>query len=294
MSVNFIRYCLRQTKNSIQRNFWLALVSAAVIAVSLTILGGFLLVALNAGQFMRNIETALEISVFLKDNVDLEAIEEELQQLDGVLGYSFVSKEEGLKEFSRDISDESLFAELQGEKNPLPHLFRVQVEQTELVPELAKHLSTLPGVEKVSYGEELVNWLLRAARWVNLISLSLGVLLAAAAVFLIVTSIRLSVLSRQEEIGIMKYLGASNWFIRFPFLLEGMLIGWFGTLVSVAAVGFSYYQLAAALQRASLGFFLQPVTDAGRILAILGGLLLMGTVMGGMGALISVRKFLRV
>ncbi|NLC51726.1 MAG: FtsX-like permease family protein, partial [Firmicutes bacterium] len=96
------------------------------------------------------------------------------------------------------------------------------------------------------------------------------------------------------EIGIMKYLGASNWFIRFPFLLQGMLIGWFGTLVSVAAVGFSYYQLAAALQRASLGFFLQPVTDAGRILAILGGLLLMGTVMGGMGALISVRKFLRV
>jgi len=111
---------------------------------------------------------------------------------------------------------------------------------------------------------------------------------------LIVTTIRLSVVARQDEVGIMKYLGASNSFIRFPFLLEGVVIGWTGTLFAIVALGLGYEQLATSLQQEALTFFIRPVTDPALILPIFGGLLLLGTLMGGIGSIVSVRKFLRV
>lgn len=111
---------------------------------------------------------------------------------------------------------------------------------------------------------------------------------------MVVTTIRFSVLARQEEIGIMKYLGASNWFIRLPFILEGMVIGWTGTLVATAVLGSAYYRFATSLQQMAMVFFLQPVTDMSKLLPLFAGLLVMGTLLGGFGSIVSVHKFLRV
>jgi cell division transport system permease protein len=183
---------------------------------------------------------------------------------------------------------------LEGESNPLPNLIRVRAGQAELVPDLAREIQGYPGVELADYGEELVGWLVRVTRWLNTLFLGASALLAFGAVFLIVTIIRLSVMARHEEIGVMKYLGASNWFIRFPFLLEGTLMGWFGTLFATVSLGFIYYRIAVSLQREALAFFLQPVTDAQRLVPIFAGLLIMGTLMGCIGSYLSVRKYLRV
>ena len=293
MSFNSLRYCLRQTFVSLRRNLSLAVVSAAIITVSLIILGGFLLTAVNINHFIRNLENTVEISVFLQDGADIQAIEEKLVGLPEVQGYLFISRHEGLEGFSQQMGGDFLRG-LEGAYNPLPDMFRVNVKEAALVPVLASQIETHPGVEKARYGGELISRLVRTSRWVNIGLLSISVLLALAAIFLITTSIRLSVLARQKEIGIMKYLGASNWFVRFPFLLEGMLIGWMGTCTAVIVIGLGYYYAAIALQRAALIFFLQPVTDLQIILPVLGGLLLLGTLLGGIGSLISVRRFLRV
>lgn len=294
MILNSLRYCLRQGLVSLRRNFWLAVVTAGMIAISLAILGGFLLVALNAGQMMRTIAENVEIGVFLNQDAEAEAVQSQLESLEGVYGYTFVSKEQGLDEFGQSLGDRELFSGLDGELNPLPDMFRVRAREAALVPSLADEIRALPGVELVDYGEELVARLVGVTRWLNTFFLGISFLLALGAIFLIVTIIRLSVLARQDEIGVMKYLGASNWFIRFPFFLEGMTMGWMGTLAATISLGFAYQRLVSSLQRDALIFFLQPVTDPEKLWPVFAGLLVLGTLMGGLGSLVSVRKFLRV
>lgn len=294
MNVNSLRYCTRQSVASVFRNKWLALVTAGIIAISLAILGGFMLLAVNAGQIIRNVESNVEIAVFLEKGADAEAVRAKLETLDGLQSYTFVSREEGLELFGRSLGDRTLLTGLEGENNPLPELFRVTAAEAELVPALAGEISAVAGVEAAEYGEEMVGRLARVTGWLNTLFLTVSALLALGAVFLIVTTVRLSVMARLDEVSIMKYLGASNWFIRFPFLLEGMVIGWLGTVFAVSALGFSYYRLAGAVQREALAFFLQPVTDTAQLLPIFAGMAVLGTVMGGFGSFVSVRKFLRV
>ncbi|HOB86872.1 MAG TPA: permease-like cell division protein FtsX, partial [Bacillota bacterium] len=235
-----------------------------------------------------------EMAVFLVEDADQEAIEAQLDGLPGITDYRFVSRDDGLREFARSLNAQSLFKELEGENNPLPDMFRVRAAEAELVPELAQKIEGLAGVESVEYGEELVDMLVRVSRWVNRASLTVSILLAAGAIFLIVTTIRLSVLARQEEVSIMKYLGASDWFVRLPFLLEGMLIGWLGTLVAILVLGAGYFRLAAIFIKEAQLFFLQPVTAAEQLVPIFLGLLILGTLMGGIGSTLSIRRFLKV
>jgi cell division transport system permease protein len=294
MNINAFKYGLRQSFLSLRRNIWLATVTAGIIAISLAILGGFLLLAVNADQVLRNIETNVEIGVFLEDGTSPGSIETLLSNHDLVHSFVFVSKEEGLEEFGRTMGDRVLLAGLEGDNNPLPDLFRVKARSADDVAALAADIRLFPGVETVDYGEELVGQLLRVTNWLNNLLVGMSSMLALAAIFLIVTTIRLSVLARQDEVGIMKYLGASNGFIRFPFLLEGMVMGWAGTLAAIAALGAVYFRLTASLQQEALTIFIQPVTDLARLLPVFGGLLLLGTLMGGIGSFVSVRKFLRV
>lgn len=294
MNINAFRYCLRQSFISLRRNIWLATVTAGIIAISLAILGGFLLLAVNADQVLRDIESNVEIAVFLEDGTNPESIEALLSSHHLVHSFVFVSKAEGLEEFGRKMGGRVLLAGMEGDKNPLPDMFRVKVRSAEDVAVLAAEASLFPGIEMVDYGEELVGQLLRATNWLKKLLIGISSMLALAAIFLIVTTIRLSVMARQDEVGIMKYLGASNGFIRFPFLLEGMVMGWTGTLVAIAVLGAVYSRFTASLQQEALVLFIQPVTDMERLLPIFGGLLLLGTLMGGIGSFISVRKFLRV
>ncbi|MCR3921230.1 MAG: permease-like cell division protein FtsX [Firmicutes bacterium] len=294
MNINSLKYCLRQSVVSLKRNFWLAVVTSCIIAVSLAILGGFLLMAVNAGQLIRNVESNVEIGVFLYADADVSAVQKQINSLEGVNSVTFVSKDEGLVTFSNSLGDPALLAGLKGEDNPLPDAYRVKATDTALVAGLAESIRAMPGVEMADYGEELVGRILKITGWLNTLFVGISVLLALGAVFLIVTTIRLSVMARLEEIGIMKYLGASDWYIRFPFLLEGMAMGWVGTLVSTIALGLAYSKLATSLRQDAFAFFIRPVTSVEQLAPIFVGLLLLGTLMGGIGSLISVRKFLRV
>ncbi len=294
MFINYLKYCLRQAVVSLSRNRWLALISTGMIAVSLAILGGFLLGAVNVDQVMKNVQSNLEIAVFLNESADIPALEERIAQLDGISSLRFIDRHKGLEEFGRSLGDEALLEELTGESNPLPDAFRVRGVSVELIPELAGQIERFSGVESVDYGGELVLSITSISGWLNSFSIAVSALLAVGAIFLVGTTIRLSVVIRQEEIGIMKHLGASNWFIRLPFLLEGLAIGFAGTLVSLTVLGLAYYRLAALLIRKSPLFFLHPVTDPGRLFLVFGSLLLLGVVMGGLGSLFSIRRFLKV
>ena len=289
--INYLGYCLRQAIISVSRNRWPALVSAAMIAVALAILGGFLLAAANINQVMKNVQSNLEIAVFLDTTADIPELEDKIEQLEGVTSLNFVDKHAGLQEFGRSLGDEALLEELTGENNPLPHAFLVRGGSAGLIPGLAGQIEGFSGVESVDYGGELVQNITRISGWLNSISIAISVLLAVGAIFLVGTTVRLSVAIRREEIEIMKHLGAGNRFIRLPFLLEGLAIGFTGTLAALTALGLAYHRFALFLIQSSPLFFLHPVTAPVKLILIFGGLLLLGIAMGGLGGIYSIRRF---
>lgn len=288
------RYSMRQSVQSLTRNSWLAVITSGLIAISLAILGGFLLVTTNVNQFIDNVESNMEISVFLNEGVNAKDVEDRLDNLEGVVSHTFVSKEDGLADFGKTMGDPSLLRDLEGGNNPLPDLIRVRVTEPEQVAAIAQAIQLYPGVEMVDFGEELVTRLMQITGRLNSIFLILGISIALGAVFLIVTIIRLSVVARQDEVSVMKYMGASDGYIRFPFIMEGMVMGWTGTLLAIIALGFIYAQLASSLSQDALTLLFQPVTDMARILPIFVGLMVVGTLMSGFGSFVSIRKYLRV
>ncbi|WP_353894389.1 permease-like cell division protein FtsX [Proteinivorax hydrogeniformans] len=286
--------CIRQSITSLSRNSWLAIITSGLIAISLAILGGFLLVTLNVNQFIQDVESNVEISVFLNEGVNASEVEDRISNLEGVVSNTFVSKEDGLEDFAQTMGDPSLLRDLEGENNPLPDLFRVRISDPEKVDGIARVIEGYPEVEMVDYGEELVARLMQITSRLNSIFLIFGVSIALGAVFLIVNIIRLSVVARQDEVSVMKYMGASNGYIRFPFLLEGMVLGWVGTTVAIIVLGLIYGQVASSLTQDALTLLFQPVTDMSRLLPIFVGLIVAGTLMSGFGSFISIRKYLRV
>ncbi|MDA8096086.1 MAG: ABC transporter permease [Desulforudis sp.] len=291
--LNALRYCLRQTLLSIARNFWLATASAAMITVSLLILGSFALVALNAGQFLNQVESEIEINVFLRDTAQINDLGREIRALPGVERVSYIAKEQALDEMRESLGERRDILVGLEEDNPLPNSYRVRTANAEVVPAVAGAIEEMRGVEKVRYGQGYVEKLIMITRWVNAAALFAAGLLALAAVFLIMTTIRFSVMARRDEVEIMKYMGASNWFVRFPFLLEGMVVGFFGSSVAVLMLGFVYYYLLLQVDQVSL-FFIQLVTDQRILGTLFGGLFGLGVFIGGLASSISIRKFLRV
>ena len=294
MRLSTIGYYFREAFQSIFRNSWLSLTSVGVVAVSLLILGSSLLLVLNANNMAAGLESSVEISIYLEDKTtpaQVRDLEDRLKSLPEVTQVEFIPKQRALEEMKKNFGDNQDILTGLEEKNPLPDAFRVKTLTVEQVALVAGQAESMAQVDQVRYGQGVVEKLLALSRWVRTAGLVTMVLLGSAAIFLIATTIRLSVFARRKEIGIMKFLGATNWFVRFPFLLEGMILGLAGSLLAVTAVYFGYLSLISNIQ-ISLPF-MQLVTSRDILVPLMEGLLILGLAIGAAGSLISVRRFLK-
>lgn len=295
MGLSTAKYCFREAFLSIWRNSWLSAASVGVVAVSLLILGSSLLLVVNANSIAGELESSVEISVFLKDGTtpdQIRDIQSKIKSRPDVAQVEFVPKEQALEEMKENLGEnKDILAGLE-EKNPLPDAFRVKAHTVEQVASLASWLESFAGVDRVRYGQDVVEKLLALSRWVRTAGLAAMALLGLAAIFLIATTIRLSVFARRKEIGIMKFLGATNWFVRFPFLLEGMFLGLAGSFIAVVVIYFGYLSLIGSIKM-SLPF-VQLVDERRLIISLMQALLALGLAIGAAGSMISVRRFLKV
>lgn len=294
MRLSTIRYYFREALQSVVRNSWLSVASVGVVAVSLLILGSSLLLVVNADYMADHLESNIEITLFLKDDTNssqIKEVKDKLAAMPDVAHFEFVTKQQGLEEMKKKLGDnKNILAGLE-EKNPLPDAFRIKTHTVEQVAPLARQLESLAQADQVRYGQGTVEKLMTLSHWVRTAGLVLMILLGIAAVFLIATTIRLSVFARRREIGIMKFLGATNWFVRVPFLLEGIFLGVIGSFVAVAVIYCGYFNLISNIQL-SLPF-MQLVTDRRLIVPLMEGLLLLGLLIGAAGSMISMRRFLK-
>ncbi len=277
------------------RNSWLSLSSVGIVTVSLIILGASLLLVVNADKLANSVESSVEITAFLKEDVDKSdrlALEKQIHKLPDIDQVQFISREQALQDMKKSFGERADILDSLEKNNPLPDAFRIKTKQAEAVPATAKKLEQMKGIDQVRYGQGVVERLLAITRWVRIACVVALALLTLAAVFLIATTIRMSVFARRREIGIMKILGATNWFVRFPFLLEGIVLGLTGGLLALLVVDLGYISLVNKLKQSIP--FIQPVTDPHLILSILGSMLCLGIIIGAIGSWFSLRRFLKI
>lgn len=294
MSINSLKYILNVVFKSIRRNFWLSLASVLTVMVSLVILGASAFFLVNANNMAKDFESQLEIAVFTQDKLsqaEVQSLQKQIEGMDGVAAVELVPKEQALKDFSQSMGSSNLVSDLGG-TNPFPDKLTVKTADPQQVKTVADQIQGLKGVEKVRYGQGVVDKLLSFTRWLRWIGVGIVLAFAVASLVLISLNIKMNVFSRRREIQIMKLVGASNSFIRWPFLIEGMFLGLIGGLLAILLVGLGYQWLAGYIR--STLTFMPVVQDSYLISQILSVLLFVGMALGAMGSAISLRKFLKV
>lgn len=296
---------LREGAKSLLRNGWMTFASASAIAISLFILGLFLLLTVNVNAFADQVESDVQIRAFLDESVQEQQISElqaRIQAIPNIREVVFVSKEQGMEQFLASVppEDRGAYEGLTGEENPLPHSFTIEVTEPREVQAAADAINGLNAgqtpapIYKLNYGGDTVKMLFKVTSTVRYIGVGLVIALAFTAMFLIANTIKVTILARQREISIMKLVGATNSFIRWPFFIEGALLGLIGSIVPIAILVPGYYQLTE-LANVEFGLTivkLVPYEDIAWKLA--GVLLVLGLAIGIWGSVLSIRKFLRV
>ncbi len=295
MKVSSLGYVVRDGFRNVWRNKVMSVASISTVAISLFLLGVVWLFISNVNHMVTKVESELEINAYIDKTYTRDQGEELMQQisrLPGIALVSYVTKEEALLILNGRFGPEANLAETVGEYNPLPDLIKIKASRPELVPDLAKKLENTIGIETVRYGQGTVERLLQTADWVERAGFVGLIGISVAAIFLISTSIRLTVYSRREEITIMRLVGATNWYIRWPFLVEGIFIGLFGSFMACAILYFGYMQLAKYLT-VNLTF-IPLLTDREVLLTMGGNILAYGSGLGLIGSFLSVFRYLRV
>lgn len=294
MKLRTVGYYFRQASKGLWRSGWLTAAAVATVGISLFLLGLFVLLVLNVNLVIQALESEVEAAVFLEPDAPREVLPEleaALRRLPGVQEVKLVPKEEGLRQLTEQFGSGHDLLRAMGGKNPLPDYFRVRTARPEDVALVAQAAEKIRYVEEVRYGQGMVERLFQITRWLRLLGTAVIILLGAAAVALVAIAIRVTVFARRREISIMKYVGATDWFIRWPFFLEGMFLG----LIGAAAAGFALqvaYSMLIARLKVSLAFL--PLVNPAEVWQLVVALILGGLVLGSLGSLISVRRFLQV
>jgi cell division transport system permease protein len=288
------RYFARETLISLRRNLLMTLAGILTVTVSLMLFGGILLFQKWVDHGTRRWKEGVEFEVFLTVNPTEEQVEEVRQELDSdarVQRFFFLTKEDAYEEFKRLFSDKpDLVAETSPEA--LPPSFRVAPKRVEETKDLVAKYDTLPGVDQTVTADEAIRDLIDVTSFLRWAFIGLALVLLASALFLIVNTIRLATFARRREIEVMKLVGASNWFVRVPFMLEGLVQGAVGAGLAVGGM-FVLQRLFGTIENRE-GFFegfYVTTANAGRIGMIV---LVLGALIGVVGSSIGLRRFLRV
>ena len=288
-------YFIQEVFHSLRRNNWMTFASIGTVAVSLFVLGVFLILVLNMNRLAGMLESQVQISVYLEDHLtdrEKRQIGYDIESLQGIDSVTYVDRETAKERLKDRLGDQKYLLDALSDDNPLPDAFEVTVTMPSVVESAAGAIASMQGVEEAKYGQDVVEHLFDITRLMRIFGFVLMGLLGGATLFIISNTIRLTVFARRKEIAIMKYVGATDWFIRWPFLLEGIVLGCIGGLIAAVALR-SFYAAMAAKIYSTLAFFpLMPQYPFMNYVTL--AILLAGIVIGAIGSVISLKRFLRV
>ena len=273
----------------------MSIAAISTVAISLLVLGLFLVLVFNINNMASMLESQVQITVYVKDEVSADKLTElkgQLTKITGVTKVGFTSKEQAMKDFRKRLGEQKELLDSLGDVNPLPNSFAVHVDKPENLKSIAEKIRKLENIESMRFGQEIIEQLFKVTYFIRVGGLVLIVFLTFATLFIISNTIRLTVFARRKEVSLMKYVGATDWFIRWPFLLEGMMLGLIGGVVAFVLIGIVYSIIVEQIH-STLAFMpilpKQPLLSNVSILIVF-----LGMTIGATGSFISLKKFLKV
>jgi len=274
------------------------------VAITLFIVGFFIIIVFDIQGVLSSIKNQVEIAVYLKDNVTDELktyLENEIKGWDEISQVIFVSKDQALEKFKKENEGSEILKEIQG--NPLPASFELELKSPEKVEQVAlrfmdKDGNFIEGVDEVIYGQNYVQKLFSITAIVGTIAFLIIVVLLLAAIVLIFNTIRLAIHARRKEIEVMKLVGATNWFVRLPFLFEGFFEGFIGSIISVVLLYFLSNYLLIRVEKAIVDtMHIKDLAILGNnniILYIYAGLVILGGLLGIFSSGFALKRYISV
>lgn len=306
-------YFTREALLSFRKNLVQSIAAITTVALCLIVVGLILLVLFIGGQMINEIKNKVEIEVFL-DGPDIttadskvtqvemeQELEETMRSWSEVKKIEYISKEQALADFRKKLRNKTdVLRHLR--TNPLPASYRVSLKDPEDVVKVANRIKELPNInglvgdpdENVKYGEDTVKKLFALTRWVSIAAAAFASLLIFVSLVLITNTIRLAIFARRKEISIMRLVGASSWFIRWPFVLEGMLEGLIGAAIAAAALTVVWQTVFSKLASGDVLTFLSFSFNQSAFIELLLLLTMSGVLIGALGSMIALRRFLRI
>ena len=295
MKFNIIGYLLKEGFQNVFKNKKSTFSAILVMCISMLIFGFFFTIGENVNHIMNSVEDAQALRVFMKKDTTQEQIQtmkNEIKNINGVNSVTFVPKDEGLEKLKESYGDKDYL--LDGYE--VPDSYVVTFTDLKLAPEVKEQISKLSNVDEVTSKDQTMNTLNQITKGIRIITIVILIGLVIASIFIIVNTIKLTVYARRREISIMKYVGATNSFIRWPFIVEGITIGIISACISVLAIGISYNIIAGKLMETTvvqnLGVSLVTFGNMFNLIIIV--YLILGIGIGTLGSILSMRKYLEV
>lgn len=298
MKIRTINYIFKQGFVGVWRNRGMSIASISSVAASLGVLGIIITLVLNINNLSYIAQMQFDtIQIYLEEELTVEEIDhmgKKIGTIAGVQAIEYESKEDALNNMKEQWGEQGHLLEVL-EENTLPNSYIVHMENIEVADSIVNELKSLEGIEEIKYHKELVDSMLRIAGFVRTIGLGLILVLVLIAMFIIANTIKLTLNARRQEISIMKYVGATNWFIRWPFFIEGMLLGLIGAVIASGFVYYGYhYAFNLIVTRFSVMLSVYVVSVDEMMRKMIPIFVVLGAGVGALGSIVSLRKHLRV
>lgn len=290
---------IKEGFNGVGRHFAMALSSAIAVTITLLLISIFVLFMMNVSQFTHNVEQGMEISVMIDYDYESEeqeaAIREQIEALDGIKSIKYYSKDEERQFYIDSLSDQNLkdaASELM-EDNPMHDAFYVEVTDGDILQSTAEKIAQIEGVERIEYGGSSTVTMVKVMNTVRRVGSILVLALTILAVFLIQNTIKLTIYARQDEISIERSVGATNHFIRSPFVVEGAIIGIMGSIIPILLTIYGYHFLYNRTGGYVISSMFHLISPMPLTLYVSIALLLAGILVGLIGSYVSVTRYLK-
>ncbi|MGE5632648.1 MAG: permease-like cell division protein FtsX [Caulobacteraceae bacterium] len=298
MKIRTVRHIVKEGFVNTYRNKLMSLASVAIVVASLMIFGFFLLASFNLDANIKIWKEQPQLEAFCYEGLDdaqVNRIEEIIKNNDKIAEYEKVTEEEAFERAKERLGKGSGL--LEGLNVIFPVSFIIKLKDTSYSKEVVEMLQKTSGIDTVSYSQDAIDIITRVSHWLKLISSLMVTIFLIVAVFIIANTIKLTVFARRKEINIMKYIGATDWFIRWPFVVEGVIISLVGALISFILSAYGYNIIEEKFSQDSFlansqMLVMVKIKDVWSQLALL--YFAIAAVVGAIGSVISLRKHLRV
>lgn len=289
---------IRDSFKGVWRNLSLSLASVSCITITLLVVSIAMILSANVNSFTSQIENDVTIVVFLKGDIkdtEIKNVEKEIRRIENVESIDFKSKDDIANDMIKSSDTyKNIMSEWTHDENPLQDTYLVKVKNIDHIKDVSRTIEKINGVSIVKYGEGMVEELVSIFAMIKNVTIGIVIALILVTAFLIANTIKITIDSRKREIEIMRLVGASNTNIKIPFIFEGLLLGIIGSIIPIVATCYGYVALYTKLHGQLFSSIIKLMLPEPFIYQISGVLVLIGMVVGMVGSLRAVRKYLKI